>query len=128
MTDDDASGETTQPIALAQIARADAKRRKREMVAEVIVKKKIGDVRVTLLKEETVIGRDSGCDIVLAESAVSSRHARIRRNEAGLFLIEDMGSTNGIVVQKRPLSRMVLMDGDVFTIGETECTFVTGTK
>jgi pSer/pThr/pTyr-binding forkhead associated (FHA) protein len=126
MTDED--NESTQPVSLAQIAKAEAKRRKRDITAEIVVKKKIGDVRVPLLKEETLIGRDASCDVVLTGSAVSSLHARIRRNDAGFFFIEDMGSTNGIIAYKRSLSRMILMDGDVFTIGETECTFVAGTS
>jgi hypothetical protein len=40
------------------------------------------------------IGRDGGCDLVLAEITVSRRHARLERDEAG-WLLEDLGSTNG---------------------------------
>lgn len=41
-----------------------------------------------------LIGRDSGCDIVLADSAVSSRHARLTW-QGGQWLLEDLGSSNG---------------------------------
>jgi pSer/pThr/pTyr-binding forkhead associated (FHA) protein len=40
------------------------------------------------------IGRDGGCDLVLADVTVSRRHARLERNGAG-WLLQDLGSTNG---------------------------------
>ena len=40
------------------------------------------------------IGRDGGCDLVLADVTVSRRHARLERDGDG-WLLEDLGSTNG---------------------------------
>jgi hypothetical protein len=40
------------------------------------------------------IGRDGGCDLVLADVTVSRRHARLERDGAG-WLLQDLGSTNG---------------------------------
>lgn len=46
------------------------------------------------LSESLVVGRDEACDLVLADPAVSKRHARIYR-ETERLLVEDLGSTNG---------------------------------
>jgi FHA domain/Domain of unknown function (DUF1707) len=40
------------------------------------------------------IGRDSGCDLVLANITVSRCHARLERDGDG-WLLQDLGSTNG---------------------------------
>jgi hypothetical protein len=40
------------------------------------------------------IGRDGGCDLVLADLTVSRRHARLERDGSG-WLLQDLGSTNG---------------------------------
>jgi len=40
------------------------------------------------------IGRDDGCDLVLADPSVSLRHARLDRDGTGWLLV-DLGSTNG---------------------------------
>ena len=40
------------------------------------------------------IGRDTDCDLVLADLTVSRRHARLERDGAG-WLLADLGSTNG---------------------------------
>jgi hypothetical protein len=40
------------------------------------------------------IGRDGGCDLVLADLTVSRCHARLERDGSG-WLLKDLGSTNG---------------------------------
>jgi Protein of unknown function (DUF3662)/FHA domain len=42
------------------------------------------------------IGRSRDCDIVLADSNVSRRHAEIRPGARGRWTIADLGSTNGV--------------------------------
>ena len=46
------------------------------------------------LKESLIIGRDPGCDVVVPNREVSRRHAHIQC-EAGIYMVSDMGSTNG---------------------------------
>jgi len=48
-------------------------------------------------KASWVIGRAPGCDLVVAEAQVSSRHCRLTHQADG-FLLEDLGSTNGTFV------------------------------
>jgi pSer/pThr/pTyr-binding forkhead associated (FHA) protein len=69
---------------------------------------------VALDREATTIGRSSENDFVLDSAAVSKNHARVLR-ENGVFYVEDMGSTNGLRVNGRPLApqeRRVLCHGD----------------
>lgn len=76
-------------------------------------------MRVPLDRSETVIGRDSSCDIVLPEPSASARHARIVRTDGGYFELQDLGSTNGVIVDGERVERMTLLDGDTFTVGDT---------
>lgn len=54
------------------------------------------------------------------DAAVSRRHAEIRRTASG-YAISDLGSTNGTVVNGRPIPRhqeVPLADGDEIRLGE----------
>jgi hypothetical protein len=64
-----------------------------------------------------VIGRSPGADIVLGDDFVSGRHARIMPSGDGA-IVEDLGSTNGTVLNGQPLtgSRSV-RPGDTIEIG-----------
>jgi pSer/pThr/pTyr-binding forkhead associated (FHA) protein len=67
-----------------------------------------------------VLGRDGGCDLPLPSPAVSARHARIARGEAGLA-VEDLGSRNGTRVRGEALARgerRALRHGDVVEVGD----------
>src|SRR5204862_3266160 len=66
---------------------------------------------------ETVIGRGEGCHIIINESLVSRRHARVLiENERPC--IEDLGSANGTFVnQQRLHGRAMLFPGDHLCIG-----------
>ena len=65
------------------------------------------------------LGRDGGqCDLVASGAAVSRRHARIRADAAGRWLIEDLGSPNGVFVNGRRIDGAVaLADGDTIGLG-----------
>jgi pSer/pThr/pTyr-binding forkhead associated (FHA) protein len=56
------------------------------------------------IDSEATIGRSSSNSIVLGSNSVSSVHARISRDdEAGHYVIEDLGSRNGTQVDGRSL-------------------------
>ena len=68
-----------------------------------------------------IIGRDPGvANITLEEPSVSRAHVQLMLNEQGL-VVQDMGSTNGSMVNNDQLSPYdnchVLMDGDILTLG-----------
>ncbi len=65
-----------------------------------------------------VVGRAPGADIVIAASYVSGRHARFSRLAENL-LVEDLGSTNGTMVNGKLISSATqLEDGDTVSIGD----------
>lgn len=77
-----------------------------------------------LTAEETIIGRGEGCDVIINESLVSRRHARITIDN-GRPCIEDLGSANGTFVnQQRLHGRAVLFPGDHVFIGTCEMEIV----
>lgn len=72
------------------------------------------------------IGRSRDCEIVIDDSGVSRRHARITPTGLG-WSIEDLGSTNGIGVNGRPVrGPQELAPGDRIDLGSTEIVFETG--
>lgn len=55
------------------------------------------------------LGRSSNCDFVLDHSNVSRQHARISQDPFGRWIIEDLGSHNGILIDgKRTKAQAVL--------------------
>lgn len=70
---------------------------------------------IPLLKSHIVIGRREGCDIQLAFPNVSNRHCELRF-EKGTWLVEDLGSTNGVKVNGVKVGRKRLMPGDQIAV------------
>jgi pSer/pThr/pTyr-binding forkhead associated (FHA) protein len=114
--------EKTQPFRLRELAPRLAQRRRRALGAELTFRRGRTEVRVPLERNETVLGRDPSCDIVLGDATASARHARIVRGAGGYFELQDLGSTNGVIVDGEPVDRMTLQDGDVFVVGDTRFT------
>lgn len=70
-----------------------------------------------LREEITIIGRSPECGIMLPSNTVSRRHAQIRR-EGERFLLRDLGSTNGTLLNSEPvIGEEVLKDRDEIGIG-----------
>ena len=75
---------------------------------------------VTVAGAEAVLGKQPDCQVVLADSKVSRRHARLFERDGRVF-VEDLGSTNGTLVVGRAIEgEMPLADGAVFEIGPFE--------
>ena len=71
------------------------------------------------LARRTRIGRAPGCEMQIDSQSVSRNHAMLLKGAREL-IVEDLNSTNGVLVNGRKVSRQVLSDGDVLTIGETQ--------
>jgi pSer/pThr/pTyr-binding forkhead associated (FHA) protein len=69
------------------------------------------------------IGRLPECDIVISDPGASRRHATITRQDGGEYVLTDLGSTNGTIVNDEPVGEHVLTDGDRITIGNTVLEF-----
>lgn len=70
------------------------------------------------------IGRDAGSTIPIDDSRASRKHAVIEPAEPGVWVIQDLGSTNHTYVNGRPVTRAVLREGDVIRVASTELRFV----
>src|SRR5918997_153170 len=68
-------------------------------------------------------GRPQENDIVVADPNVSRRHARLSRADNG-FVVEDLGSTNGTLLDGAPIDRERIESGDELTFGESTARFV----
>jgi FHA domain/von Willebrand factor type A domain len=66
----------------------------------------------------TSIGRSRANDIRVDDVSISGQHCRVRP-EDGQFVLHDLKSTNGTLVNEKRVSRHVLAEGDVISIGET---------
>jgi hypothetical protein len=71
----------------------------------------------TLSKERTLIGRKPHNDIQIDNLAVSGEHAAIITILNDSF-IEDLGSTNGTLVNGKPIKKHFLQNNDVVEIGK----------
>src|SRR5262245_22851549 len=81
---------------------------------------RVGKREFPLGHAETVVGRGESCTIVVSESLVSRRHARIILDN-GRPYIEDLGSANGTFVnQARLHGRALLFPGDHVFVGTCE--------
>ena len=67
--------------------------------------------------KKITIGRDPACDLVIDNQLVSGRHARITRVDAG-YLLEDLGSTNGTLLDGQAVKKELLRVGAVAAIGK----------
>ena len=81
------------------------------------------DHDVVLRGERMVVGRIASCDICLADKNTSRQHAAFNREGMGGWSVEDLGSTNGTLLNGRPVDRERLRDGDVIVVGITELVY-----
>ena len=64
------------------------------------------------------IGRSRDNELSLDDNSVSRMHAEIHRNSDGSFIINDMGSLNGVYVNEEQISKVKLEEGDIIEIGD----------
>ncbi|MCA9805021.1 MAG: FHA domain-containing protein [Cyanobacteria bacterium HKST-UBA02] len=88
-----------------------------------VVVQKTGQ-KIPLKTTKVKIGRDPTNQVVVAEDTFASRHHAWITFEDGDFWIEDLGSTNGTLLNGHPVvKRQVLSTGDKIRVGHTELTF-----
>lgn len=78
--------------------------------------------RISITRTPVVIGRLSTNDVVLADSNVSRRHAELRK-DGDRWVVVDLGSTNGTVVNGKLAREHELDDGDRLSFGTSELLF-----
>ena len=79
--------------------------------------------RISLGDRPLTIGRQSDCSIPLNDQNVSRRHAEIIPGR-GAYLVKDLGSTNGTMVNGTRIGgEQRLNDGDILSFGSTYVRF-----
>jgi FHA domain len=68
-------------------------------------------------EDELLIGRASDCDVLLEDRSVSRRHARLIFRDYR-WVITDLGSTNGTIVNGVRVGRCQLRAGDQLQLGD----------
>ena len=84
------------------------------------IKVKFGDKilkEIEIEKPVVSIGRDVGCNVRIDNLAVSKNHAQILDLQ-GTYVIEDLDSTNGTLLNDKKVKKETLNHGDIVTIGK----------
>lgn len=70
-------------------------------------------------RDSVVIGRGTECDVVIKDLKASRKHCQLTRKTDG-FLLEDLGSRNGTLVNGNKITEPVLLKANqTFQIGDT---------
>ena len=74
------------------------------------------------LAPQSVIGTEPTCHVVLSDQYMSTKHAEIKA-ENGLWVLCDLGSTNGTYVNDQRVSQRELVDNDFIRFGQSVVKF-----
>jgi chromosome segregation ATPase len=86
-----------------------------------------GSAITHVLQRRNRVGRAPGTEVHINSSTVSRLHALIVSAPGGA-IIEDVNSTNGTYVNGQRVTRQVLREGDLLTIGEAQFRFSAETR
>ena len=76
-----------------------------------------------LSRERSLIGRGGSCDVMIEDPLISREHCLIEFD--GGYYLQDLGSKNGTVLNRKPLSRRTaLYYGDRIVLGDTILRFL----
>jgi len=92
-------------------------------MAKLLVQESAGVREFELVDNEVHIGRELDNALRLADPSISRHHAVIRRTAAG-YEVQDLQSSNGVLVNGTRLPVATLKDGDRVTLGQIQITFV----
>src|SRR6516225_3447616 len=68
--------------------------------------------------EVTVIGRDVAASVCVKSRSASRRHCEVRR-DGDQYLIRDLGSRNGTLVNGLPVTECALQHGDQIAVSDS---------
>ena len=70
------------------------------------------------------IGRTARADFIVDAALISRIHCRLTSDKSDQLVVEDLGSTNGTMVNGKKVDRVVLRAGDRLTVGRVEFSVV----
>ena len=77
------------------------------------------DVRIVEFSDKATLGRRSTNNVVISDNAVSGEHCRLTYSD-GKVIVEDMGSTNGTILNGKKITVSEIKNGDVLILGKTK--------
>ncbi len=80
------------------------------------------ECQVRLDRQQVTLGRARDNDVILDDPHVSRYHARIVMRYSQ-FVLQDLGSTHGTLVNGQPTQESVLRSGDVLSLGGVELVY-----
>ncbi len=66
------------------------------------------------------IGRSARAEFIVEAALVSRLHCRLTADASDQLLVEDLESTNGILVNGEKVDRAVLKPGDILSVGRVD--------
>lgn len=90
-----------------------------ENIVRVLIRQEGGADVMYPIGRHTTVGRTPDNDIQIDTTYISRHHAVLLSSADGC-IVEDLNSTNGVLVNGRRVGRQALHDGDTVTIGKTE--------
>jgi general secretion pathway protein A len=84
--------------------------------------KAVGELH--LVPGRKVVGRTPDNDLQIDSKFISRHHCQLVTGADGVTVIEDLNSTNGIMVRGQRVRRHTLHDGDVVSVGQHEILYV----
>jgi pSer/pThr/pTyr-binding forkhead associated (FHA) protein len=70
--------------------------------------------------QSRTVGRGGQADITIDDPSLSRIHARVTAELDGLLAVDDLGSTNGVLVNGREQLSSYLRAGDIVLFGRVE--------
>ncbi len=89
---------------------------------ELVITTADGRSRTHRLSGPVTLGRDPSCEIPLNDLGTSRHHARVRPEGDG-YILEDLGSKNGTLLNDVQCTSSLLHDGDEIVLGSVRVTF-----
>jgi pSer/pThr/pTyr-binding forkhead associated (FHA) protein len=86
---------------------------------------KSSDPEMTLRLPESgirTVGRSARAEFIVEAALVSRLHCRLTSDPASGLLVEDLESTNGILVNGAKVDKSTLVPGDVLSVGRVDFT------
>ena len=83
------------------------------------------DATIPLPDGEATLGRDPANAVAIIDPSVSRKHCLLRREEDGRYLVKDLASRNGTLVNGLPVKEHWLRHGDEIATGDSAFLFLT---
>jgi predicted component of type VI protein secretion system len=77
-----------------------------------------------LVPGRKVVGRTPDNDLQIDSKYISRHHCQLVTGSDGITVIEDLNSTNGIMLRGKRVRRHTLRDGDVISMGQHDMLYV----